>query len=144
MKPLYLKRKHQFHTNSQSWKQVMDFSSQDRISVGYIIPVGIWNCYNVSHMVVFPMFANFIALIYLECYVWVVTVASGTCTQWRIQDFLLGGSWAIGGGTDLWRGCFLAKTCKNERIGSRWGGGGAAGAPWICQRLLLAILQSCM
>ena len=36
-KPLYLKRKHQFYTSSQSWKQVVDVSSQDRISVGYII-----------------------------------------------------------------------------------------------------------
>ena len=33
-KPLYLKRKHQFYTNSQSWKQVVDISSQNRISYG--------------------------------------------------------------------------------------------------------------
>ena len=46
-KPSYLKWKHQFYTNSQGWKQVEDISSRDRISVRYIIPVGIQHCYNV-------------------------------------------------------------------------------------------------
>ena len=32
------------------------------------------------------------------------------CCQWRIQDFPLGGAEPLGGGTDLQRRCFLAKT----------------------------------
>ena len=28
---------------------------------------------------------------------------------------------------------FRENVCENERIGSRWGGGGAGGAPWIRQ-----------
>ena len=46
-KSSYLKGKHKFYTDSQGWKHVADISHKDRISIGYIIPVGIWNCYNI-------------------------------------------------------------------------------------------------
>ena len=44
--------------------------------------------------------------------------------QWRIQDFPLGGHRAIGGHQPPMWVLFSENICKNERIGSCWGGGG--------------------
>ena len=43
--------------------------------------------------------------------------------QWRIQDFPLGGRRANGGRRPLMQVLFDENVCKNEGIGSHWGGG---------------------
>ena len=44
--------------------------------------------------------------------------------------FLVGGGHrAVAGGANLRCGCFLAKTCENEKIGSCWGGHAPAAPP---------------
>ena len=55
-------------------------------------------------------------------------------SQWQIQDFLLGGCWAIGGGTDLRCGCFLAKMyVKTKELDPVGGGMCQWCPPWIRQ-----------